>query len=178
MEAVGYDMYMKLLNEAILEEKGETVKKKVECAVEMNVSAYIPDSYIKSPVQRIDAYKKISLIETKEDRMDVVDELLDRYGELPRAAKNLLLIALIRGNAIACGVEEVADEGQTVNIYPSHIDIDVWMRLSDEFDWALKIVMSSRTHISLSLKKTPKPLEYINKIFEKYLAFSKEENEG
>ena len=65
-----------------------------------------------------------------------------------------------------------------MNIYPSHIDIDVWMRLSDEFDGALKIVMSSRTHVTLALKKNPKPLEYINKVFEKYLEFSKEEDEG
>ena len=115
------------------------------------------------------------IIRNEEDYYDIVDELIDRYGELPKAAKNLLLIALIRGNALACGVEEVSDEGQTVNIYPSHIDIDVWMQLSDEFEGALKIVMSSRTHISLSLKKNPKPLEYINKIFEKYLEFAQKE---
>ena len=178
LDAVGYDLYIRLLNEAVLEEKGETVKKEAECKISLAYDAYLPDSYVKNSAQRMALYKRIALIRNEDDYYDIVDELIDRYGELPRAAKNLLLIAFIRGNALACGVEEVTGEGQTVNIYPSHIDIDVWMRLSDEFEGALKIVMSSRTHISLSLKKNPKPLEYINKIFEKYLEFSKEENEG
>ena len=84
MDTVGYDMYMRLLNEAILEEKGESPVKKTECTVDMSISAYIPESYIKSPVQRIDVYKKISLVENVEDTVDIVDELLDRYGELPK----------------------------------------------------------------------------------------------
>ena len=142
----------------------------------------MPESYVKYSAQRMALYKRIALIRNEEDYYDIVDELIDRYGELPKPAKNLLLIALIRGNALACGIEEITGEGQTVSIYPSHIDIDVWMALSDEFEGALKIVMSSRTHISFSLKKSPKPLESINKIFEKYLELSlelsKEENEG
>ncbi len=169
LDAVGYDLYIRLLNEAVLEEKGEEVKKEAECKINLAYDAYLPDSYVKHAAQRMALYKRIALIRNKYDYYDITDELIDRYGELPKPAKNLLLIALIRGNAIACGVEEVTAEGQTVDIYPSHIDIDVWSDLSDEFDGALKIVMSSRTHIAFSLKKNPKPLEYINKVFEKYI---------
>ena len=178
LDAVGYDLYIRLLNEAVLEEKGVTPKKEAECKVSLSYDAYLPDRYVKNSAQRMALYKRIALIRNEDDYYDIVDELIDRYGELPPAGKNLLLIALIRGNAISCGTEEIVGEGQTVNIYPTHIDIDVWMQLSDEFDGALKIVMSSRTHIALSLKKNPRPLEYINKVFEKYLKFSKEENEG
>ncbi len=175
LDAVGYDLYIRLLNEAVLEEKGEAPKKEAECKIALSYDAYLPDSYVKHSAQRMSLYKRIALIRNEADYYDIVDELIDRYGELPKPAKNLLLIALIRGNALACGIEEVADEGQTVRIYPSHIDIDVWMQLADEFDGALKIVMSSRTHVALALKRNPKPLEYINKIFEKYLVFAQKE---
>ena len=175
LDAVGYDLYIRLLNEAVLEEKGIAPKKEAECKISLAYDAYLPDSYVKHASQRMALYKRIALIRNKDDYYDITDELIDRYGELPKPAKNLLLIALIRGNALECGIEEVADEGQLVNIYPTHIDIDVWSDLSDEFEGALKIVMSSRTHIAFSLKKNPKPLEYINKIFEKYLEFAKKE---
>ena len=169
LDAVGYDLYIRLLNDAVLEEKGESVKKEAECKINLSYDAFLPESYVKHSSQRMALYKRIALIRNKDDYYDITDELIDRYGELPKPAKNLLLIALIRGNAITCGIEEITSEGQTVSIYPAHIDIDVWSDLSDEFDGALKMVMSSRTHITLSLKKASKPLEYISKVFEKYI---------
>ncbi|MBO5744947.1 MAG: transcription-repair coupling factor, partial [Clostridia bacterium] len=90
MESIGYDLFMKLLEEAVLEEKGETKKTIPECTVEFNINAYIPEYYIKSSNQRIDAYKKISLIEDKKDMMDVYDELMDRFGKIPEETENLL----------------------------------------------------------------------------------------
>ena len=175
LDAVGYDLYIRLLNEAVLEEKGITPQKEAECKVSLAYDAYLPDKYVKNSAQRMALYKRIALIRNEDDYYDIVDELIDRYGELPKAARNLLLIALIRGNAISCGIEEVSGEGQTVNLYPSHIDIDVWMQLADEFAGALKLIMTSRPHIALALKNNPKPLEYINKIFEKYLEFAQKE---
>lgn len=83
METVGYDLFMKLLNEAVLEEKGEAKKSLLECLVDLNINAYIPDFYIKSSNQRIDAYKKTALIECIEDMRDVYDELTDRFGRVP-----------------------------------------------------------------------------------------------
>ena len=152
METVGYDMYMKLLNEAILEEKGEAVEKKVECAVEMNVSAYIPDSYIKSPVQRIDAYTKISLIETKEDRMDVVDELLDRYGELPKPVAMLLDVALLRSYGSMCRIGKIVKRGHSVLYYPEHLDLAVWSRLAAERRGSLLMTLETKPYITLRVK--------------------------
>jgi transcription-repair coupling factor (superfamily II helicase) len=119
-------------------------------------------------------YKRIALIRNIDDYYDIVDELVDRYGELPKPAKNLYTIALIRGNAMACGIEALEQEGGSVKIFPSHINIDVWSELSDAFDGSLKIVMGSKTYINLYLRKDPKPLELINKIFEKYIHFAKQ----
>ena len=152
METVGYDMYMRILNEAILEEKGETVAKRIECTVEMNVSAYIPESYIKSPVQRIDAYKKISLIETKEDRMDVVDELLDRYGELPRPVAMLLDVALLRSFGSACGIGKIVKRGNSVLFYPERMDLAVWPRMAAERRGSLLLTLETKPYVTLRCK--------------------------
>ncbi len=159
MESVGYDMYMRILNEAILEEKGEAVAKKTECAVEMNVSAFIPESYIRSPVQRIDAYKKISLIETKEDRMDVVDELLDRYGELPKPVAMLLDVALLRSYGAVCGVAKVVKRGTSVLFYPERLDLAVWPRLAADRRGSLLLTMETKPYITLRVKPREDPFE-------------------
>ncbi len=176
METVGYDMYMKLLNEAILEEKGETVKKKIECAVEMNVSAYIPDSYIKSPVQRIDAYKKISLIETKEDRMDVVDELLDRYGELPKPVAILLDVALLRSHGAACGVTKIVKRGTSVLFYPERLDLAVWSRLAAERRGTLLLTLETKPYITMRSKASADMFEAATDLLADFIVLQQEMN--
>ena len=96
IESVGYDLYMRLLNEAVLEEKGESAKPRIECTVDIGENAYIPESYIRVSSHRIDIYKKISLITCPEDRSDILDELIDRVGDPPLAVHSLLNISLIR----------------------------------------------------------------------------------
>ena len=98
MEAVGYDMYVKLLTEAIAERKGEPPKKKTEeCLIDVAMEAHIPESYIGELSQRIDVYKKIAAIQSEEDTMDVVDELIDRFGEPPQSVYGLVEVARLRG---------------------------------------------------------------------------------
>ena len=99
LDAVGYDLYIKLLNEAILEEKGEKPKPRTECSVTLEYSAFIPENYIKFSSQRMGMYKRIAMIRTQEDCDDIADELLDRYGEMPQTVDNLLRIALIKARA-------------------------------------------------------------------------------
>ncbi len=169
LDAVGYDLYIKLLNDAVLEERGMAKAEEKECKVSLNFDAYLPEAYVRFPAQRMALYKRIAMVRNQDDYYDIVDELVDRYGELPTPAKNLMTIALIRGNAMACGIEEISQSGNSVEIYPTHIDIDIWSDLSDAFEGSLKIVMGSRTHINLFLRKAPKPLSLVNKIFEKYI---------
>lgn len=182
LDAVGYDLYIKLLNEAVLEERGETVKPEAECKITLSYDAFLPESYVSFPSQRMGLYKRIALIRNRDDYHDLLDELVDRFGEPPVAAKNLLEIALIRGNAIACGIEAVEGEGSHIRFYPSRIDIEAWSELSDLFGGCLGIVMTGKTYINLYLRKADeklakKPLALVNKILEKYLEIvEREEN--
>ena len=75
---------------------------------------------------------------------------------------------------MACGIEALEQDGSSIKIFPTHIDIDIWSELSDAFDGSLKIVMGSKTYINLALRKAPKPLELVNKIFEKYIQIANE----
>lgn len=94
MMSVGYDLYLKLLEEAVQEEKGETPKPRVDCAAELLLSANLPSDYVPDAGQRIDLYRRIALIRTEEQRSDMLDELIDRFGEPPEEAVALLDIAL------------------------------------------------------------------------------------
>lgn len=99
MEAVGYDMYCKLLKKAVNHFNNEDEKEEFETTIDINISAYIPDMYIKNEIRKIEAYKKIATIEKEDDYIDIQDELIDRYGDLPNSVKNLLEIALIKSMA-------------------------------------------------------------------------------
>ena len=99
MEAVGYDMYCKLLNDAVKELKGEVVEEDFETQIDLNISAYIPPFYIKNEAQKLEIYKKIALIQTEDDYFDVQEEIEDRYGNMPKSVQKLLDIVLIKGKA-------------------------------------------------------------------------------
>lgn len=118
MEAVGYDMYLQLLGEAIQEERtGEEVKEKKECVVDISVDAHIPEDYIDSVKNRIFMYKRIASIETGEDAMDVIDELIDRFGEPPASVKGLVDVALLRAYAAKLGIYEIKQEKDNIVAY-------------------------------------------------------------
>lgn len=99
MEAIGYDLYCKMLNEAVLECKGEKVEESFETSVDVNIDAYIPATYIRSEFQKLEMYKRIADIEKEEEWMDMQEELVDRFGELPKAVENLLGIVLVKALA-------------------------------------------------------------------------------
>ncbi len=116
MEAVGYDLYCKLLNEAVLALKGEKAAEDFETVVDCDIDAYIPSSYIRNEYQKLDVYKRISGIENQEEYMDMQDELMDRFGELPRSVENLLKIADLKALAHKAGVVEIDVKKQDITI--------------------------------------------------------------
>ena len=117
MEAVGYDLYCKMLNEAVRALKGqEKAEASYETSVECDIDAYIPSSYIKNEYQKLDIYKRISAIETEEEYMDMQDELMDRFGDIPRSVENLLKIARLRAAAHRAFVTEVFVNRQEVRL--------------------------------------------------------------
>ena len=151
IESVGYDLYMKLLNEAVLEEKGEKREEKRECTVSMNTDAYIPEKYIRSTSQRIDAYKKIASIENENDLRDVYDELTDRYGTPPRQAEVLMQISLLRALGSEMGFEKIEYRNNSVLFFMTKFDLNVYHTLLSEMKGKLFLSAGSPAYMTLKL---------------------------
>ena len=118
MQAVGYDLYCKMLDTAVKTAKGVEVAEEKNTSVNLHVDAFIPESYIVNEVQKLDIYKRIAAITGTEDCDDVRDELIDRFGEIPMPARNLLRIALIRAVARQLGLAEITGAGGSVRFVP------------------------------------------------------------
>lgn len=116
MEAVGYDLFCKMLNEAVREEKGEIAAEDFETTIDLDMDAYIPEKYIPDEYQKLDIYKRIAAIATEEDYDDMLEELLDRFGEPPRAVQNLLSIARLKAMAHRLYMTEVKQRGQEIRL--------------------------------------------------------------
>ena len=119
LSSVGYEVYLNLLTEAVAEVKGETVLEKTECLVDIDVSAYIPESYISDGNTRIQMYKKIAGILDVSDSYLVEEELEDRFGDIPDATKMLIDVAMIRSEARKMGISEIGKKNERILIYPS-----------------------------------------------------------
>ena len=107
MEQIGYDMYCKLLNEVVLELKGEVVEEEQDVQIDLNVTSYIPEEYIENSSQKIEVYQNIALCKNEEDIQNVVDEVIDRYGPMPSELEDLLDIARIKNKARENGMVKV-----------------------------------------------------------------------
>jgi len=108
MAAVGYDLYCKMLNEAVREKKGEEIaSSEISCSVELNVDAFIPDKYITNEHQKLDIYKRISVIDSLSEKEEMIEELTDRFGKLPKSVLNLLDIAYLRSLAAESFITEI-----------------------------------------------------------------------
>ena len=117
MEAVGYDLYCKLLNESVKELQGQTAPKEdYETVIDMDIDAFIPERYIKNEYQKLDIYKRIAGIQTEEEYDDMLEELMDRFGEPPRSVQNLLLIARLRAMAHEAYITELTQKGDEIKI--------------------------------------------------------------
>ena len=119
MEAVGYDLYCKMLNEAVKKEKGLQPEDPFQTTVDVDMDAYIPDTYVSNEFTKLDLYKRIAEIEHEEEAEDLTEEMLDRFGELPESVKNLLRISLLRVKAHKVYVEELSAKKLTIqfNLY-------------------------------------------------------------
>jgi transcription-repair coupling factor (superfamily II helicase) len=116
MASIGYDLYCRMLEDAIKQYKGDEDFHLIETTIEIKIDAYIPNSYIGDEVQKIEVYKKIAAIETKEEFYDVQEELEDRYSNIPTSVDNLMIIAYLKSIAKEIGIIEIKDKGQFANI--------------------------------------------------------------
>ena len=117
MEAVGYDLYCKLLNTAVMEAKGEKIQEDFDTTIEIDIDAFIPASYIKNEFQKLDMYKRIASIQNEDEYGEMLDEMIDRFGELPKPTANLLLVSLIRAKAHASGVIQLVHKDKVTRVY-------------------------------------------------------------
>ena len=159
MESVGYDLYCKMLNEAVVELKGGTpTEETFETTVDMDIDAFIPASYIKNEMQKLEIYKRIAAIDGDEAYDEMTDELLDRYGELPRQAQNLLNIALLRTQAHAAGITQVIQKGQETKFVMykrAKVDINRIPPLLEKYKHKLKFTPAEEPYFTVQFKKMP-----------------------
>ena len=145
IEQIGYDMYNKLLNEVVKEMKGEKVEEEEEITIDLNISSYIPEEYIEDSAQKIEIYQDIAGAKTEEDIQNIIDEIIDRYGEMPEEVYNLLEIARIKNLCRKANVTKLQQKQNDVVIY--------FKRLSDE---ALRdIILKYKTKVRFSPGEKP-----------------------
>ena len=152
MEAVGYDLYLKLLGEAIAVEKGE--KPEVpdeECLIDVQIQAHIPEKYIENLHQRLDMYRRIADIRSEDDADDVVDELIDRFGDPPVSVTGLVDVALLRNRASALGIREIRQTAGNVLLYVPRIDKTAVSRLVGQMKGRVLVSAGAKPYISVKL---------------------------
>ena len=177
MVTVGYDMYLKLLEEAVLEEKGETPVQKTECSADLAVSSHIPESYVPSPEQRMDLYRRIASIRSEEDGNDVVDELLDRYGDPPPGVMALISVALLRTDAGKVGISDIVQKGDHLNFLLRTLDLQKVSALCARPQYKGRLLFSAgeKPYLSLRIKKGEDVLKLAQNLVEEYSKTEKSE---
>ena len=151
MEAVGYDMYLQLLSEAITEEKGEKPEKVPECLVDIQIDAHIPEKYISSLNQRIEIYRRIMTVKTDEDKFELIDELIDRYGEPPRSVVGLVEVSLIRNKAAHLGITEISQKNGQMYFYTQYLTVDQIAALSTAYRGKITFNGSGKSYVSVKI---------------------------
>ncbi len=134
MMSVGYDMYLKLLDEAVLEEKGEKPKE-VDCTADLNITANVDKNYVSRGEERMDLYRRMAAIRSQDDADDLLDEIVDRYGEPPKGVLNLVEIALLRANARTVGIVDIKQKAGEVQFTLTNLDFRAFSELCNRSDY-------------------------------------------
>ena len=177
IESVGYDLYVRLLNEAVLEERGEEKKKETDAQIDIPLSANIPESYIRSQSLRIEMYKKVSHIECEEDRRDIEDEFTDRFGDMPKPVVRLVAVALLRAVASRNGVSRIRYRDGMLTFLAESFDIPA---LSDAFarHAGLMLRQGDMQTLTYKLKRGEEALDTATRILLDYEMGMPEEKKG
>ena len=149
---VGYDMYLKLLEEAVIEERGEKPPTRTECSADLSVSANIPEKYVPVAEQRMDLYRRIALIRTEADADDMTDELIDRFGDPPSSVNTLIHVALLRGEAGAAGITEITQKGRTLYFKVSDFTVERLSALLTRAEYKSRVKVDAGKEPCLGLR--------------------------
>jgi transcription-repair coupling factor (superfamily II helicase) len=167
IDSVGYDLYVKLLGEAVLEERGEVRPLAFESVIDIKIDAHIPEYYIGKSAHRMEIYKRVSLIRTPEDERDVTDELLDRFGELPKPTERLLSVALSRAIAERARISKISHSGGKVLFYMEKVELDIWSCVLDKHKGKL-FGMAADAPIAYRLAHGEEPLSAMRAVLLDY----------
>ena len=138
MMSVGYDMYLKLLDEAVLEERGEKPKA-AECTADLNVTANVDQEYVNRGEERMDLYRRMAAIRSQEDADDLLDEIIDRYGDPPKGVLNLIDIALLRAQAMKVGIRDIRQKAGDVLFTLAQLDLGCVSALCSDPDYKTRV---------------------------------------
>ena len=168
METVGYDLYLKLLGEAVKMEKGELPVAPVdnECLVDMQVQAHIPERYIENLSQRLDIYRRIAGIKTQDDALDVLDELTDRFGKPPASVQGLIDIAFLRNMASQIGIFEVKQRDDYIILYREPMNMEFLEPLIKILKGRVKLSAGNKPYVSVKVTGKESPLQTLKQVLE------------
>ena len=170
IDAVGYDLYVRLLNDAISEERGDVIEAPFESRIELAVDAHIPEDYIRTSPERMEMYKKISFIRDAADVSDVTDELCDRYGEPPKAVLRLLHVAALRAMASSLRIARIDEKDGTLRFFGENPDLALWSVLFDKYKSLRFIASASGPIVVYRLAKGEEGIYAAYKLLCEYLA--------
>ncbi len=153
MEQVGYDMYCKLLDEVVKEIQGQTIEDEIDIQIDLNVSSFIPDEFIENSSEKIEIYQNIASCKNEEDLQNVIDEIIDRYGQFPREIENLLEIARIKNSAREKFVLKINQRGNNIIYYfdEKNFNVDVVEKLMKIYKAKIKF-SPSKTSPYITIK--------------------------
>lgn len=152
MEQVGYDMYKRLLDEVVKEERGEKVEEEIEITIDLNVSSYIPESYIEDQGQKIEIYQEIANCKSEDDIQNIIDEIIDRFGEMPSEVNNLIEIARIKNIARANNIIKIQSKPMGVVFTFSEFDTDNVQKLLSKYKNNIHFSAIGKPYVTLKVK--------------------------
>ena len=156
MMSVGYDMYLQLLEDAVLEEQGGKKAVATECAADLTVNANIPDRYVPSAEQRMDLYRRIAAIRSQEDAADLIDELMDRYGDPPKSVYTLLDVALLRSSAARAGISDISQRGDKLRFLIADFAVEAIAKVCAMPKYRQRLNLAAGEKPALTLTLRPK----------------------
>ncbi len=166
MADVGYDMYMKLLNEAVSNAKGETPENTdLDCVVDVQVEAHIPEGYIGNLNRRLEIYRRIADIRTEDDASDVIDELIDRFGEMPKSVQGLINIALIRSRAEKMGIYEIKQQPEHLFLYVKQAKSESVADIISRLNGRAMLNVGAKPYIAIRIRKMDNVDEILTEVF-------------
>ncbi len=171
MMSVGYDMYLKLLEDAVLEERGEERAREPECTADLSITANIAKTYVASGEQRMDLYRRMAHIRTEDEAEELLDEIVDRFGDPPKGVMNLVAVALLRARASSVGISKLEQKGDTVYVTMETFDFPAVSSVCAEPLYKNRIFFAANSEkpmLSLKLKKDEDPLKMTEELVKRY----------